>query len=107
MWRPTINGSVLARSASQSTSTISLPSEGSATSSSSISAKAKVYVEGRLRKRSYIATDGSHRLVAEVMADNMIMLSHGTETSSARSSVSSGLINDDVALERVAKETMR
>ena len=38
----------------------------------------KLYVEGRLRNRSYIAKDGTKRSATEVVADNMIMLGHRT-----------------------------
>lgn len=36
----------------------------------------KVYIEGRLRNRSYVTKDGNKRTKHEVVAENMIMLGH-------------------------------
>ena len=38
----------------------------------------KVYLEGRLRHRTYVAKDGQRRTASEIVADNMIMLGHKT-----------------------------
>ncbi len=38
----------------------------------------KLYVEGRLRQRSYTDKAGQRRTKAEIVADNMIMLGHRT-----------------------------
>lgn len=37
---------------------------------------AKIYIEGRLRNRSFTARDGQKKTKPEVIAENMIMLGH-------------------------------
>lgn len=64
----------------------------------------KLYIEGRLRKRVYTAKDGARRTTNEIVADNMIMLGHRTE--SARQAgklrpVASKLIREDVDVDEV------
>lgn len=36
----------------------------------------KVYIEGRLRQRSFVGKDGQKRSKPEIVADNLIMLGH-------------------------------
>ena len=52
-----------------------------------------IYLEGRLRTRSWEDREGHKKFVTEIMADNFIMLdrrsdTHGTQSSSAGSNVS-------------------
>jgi single-strand DNA-binding protein len=44
---------------------------------------AKVYIEGRLRNRSFVGKDGQKRTKPEIVAENMIMLGHRTPTQAA------------------------
>jgi single-strand DNA-binding protein len=43
----------------------------------------KIYVEGRLRSRSFTGKDGLKRTRAEVVTENMIMLGHKTPAKAA------------------------
>lgn len=63
----------------------------------------KLYVEGRLKNRSYLASDGSRRSTHEIVADNMIMLGHRPSQASRANaaSVSDKLIRDDVDVDEV------
>lgn len=58
----------------------------------------KVYIEGRLRHRQFVAKDGTKRTKAEIVADNMIMLGHRTAkpADSATKKVSEKLVKEDV-----------
>ncbi|MEK7637606.1 MAG: single-stranded DNA-binding protein, partial [Patescibacteria group bacterium] len=60
----------------------------------------KLYVEGRLRNRSYIAKDGTKRSATEVVADNMIMLGHRT-AKAGTDQVSKKLVKEDVDVDDV------
>lgn len=60
----------------------------------------KLYVEGRLRNRKYVAKDGQKRTAKEIVADNMIMLGHRTAKSTA-DPVSKKLVKEDVDVEEV------
>lgn len=60
----------------------------------------KVYIEGRLRNRAYVAKDGSKRSTVEVVADNMIMLGHRRAKDSAVAT-NDRLIKDDVDVDEV------
>lgn len=51
----------------------------------------KIYVEGRLRQRSYTDKAGQRRTKAEIIADNLIMLGHKTAKT-----VSEKLVKEDV-----------
>ena len=64
---------------------------------------AKVYVEGRLRKRSAVDTGGVRRTTTEIVADNMIMLGHRTSPAKRDDAVSSKLIRDDVDVDDVGE----
>lgn len=59
----------------------------------------KLYVEGRLRNRKYVAKDGTRRTMKEIVADNMIMLGH--KTAKSGDSVSAKLVKEDVDVEEV------
>ena len=61
---------------------------------------AKVYVEGRLRNRTYIAKDGAKRATHEIVADNMIMLGKRRPADSA-GATDAKLIKDDVDVDDV------
>jgi single-strand DNA-binding protein len=65
----------------------------------------KIYVEGRLRNRSYTSKDGQRRAIKEIVADNMIMLGHRTKPDSTAQGVSRGLIKDDVDVDEVENES--
>ena len=56
---------------------------------------AKIYVEGRLRNRAYVAKDGSKRVAVEIVVDNMIMLGHRTKRG-AVAPANSQLVREDV-----------
>jgi single-strand DNA-binding protein len=58
----------------------------------------KLYVEGRLTSRRYVAKDGSKRSTHEIVADNLIMLGH---RSVRPTQGSDQLIKDDVDVEEV------
>lgn len=60
----------------------------------------KLYVEGRLRNRSYIAKDGTKRLANEIVADNMIMLGHRTAKGKPAAG-SDKLVKEDVDVDEV------
>lgn len=60
----------------------------------------KLYVEGRLSNRSYIAKDGSKRSAQEVVADNMIMLGHRA-TNSKPAPGNDKLVKEDVDVDEV------
>ncbi len=60
----------------------------------------KLYVEGRLRNRSYVAKDGSKRSANEIVADNMIMLGHRTTKDKATPG-SDKLVKEDVDVDEV------
>lgn len=60
----------------------------------------KVYVEGRLRNRSYVAKDGTKRTAAEVIADNLIMLGHRTAKAKP-AQVDEKLVKEDVDVDDV------
>jgi single-strand DNA-binding protein len=60
----------------------------------------KVYVEGRLRNRSYVAKDGSKRSTVEIVADNMIMLGH-RRPSGRPTPGNDKLIREDVDVDEV------
>jgi single-strand DNA-binding protein len=62
----------------------------------------KIYVEGRLRRRSYVTKAGEHRVATEIVADNMIMLGHRTTQPREASSVNAKLVREDVDVEEVA-----
>lgn len=55
----------------------------------------KVYIEGRLRNRSFVGKDGAKRTKAEVVADNMIMLGHRVAKSNG-DKVNAKLVREDV-----------
>ena len=61
----------------------------------------KIYVEGRLRKRKYVAKDGQKRITNEIVADNMIMLGHRPARGKSTEPVSSKLIREDVDVEEI------
>lgn len=61
----------------------------------------RIYIEGRLRNRTYVAKDGSRRSTTEVVADNMIMLGHRTSALSSSASVNSRLVREDVDVDDV------
>lgn len=54
----------------------------------------KIYVEGRLRQRVFTAKDGQRRTKVEIVADNLIMLGHGTVKRP-----SAELVREDVDIE--------
>ncbi len=60
----------------------------------------KVYVEGRLRNRSYVAKDGAKRSATEIVADNMIMLGHRTAKGKTAAG-SDKLVKEDVDVEDI------
>jgi len=60
----------------------------------------KIYIEGRLRRRSYVAKDGQRRSTTEIVADNMIMLGHRTSAAKA-APARSQLIKEDVDVDEV------
>lgn len=60
----------------------------------------KLYVEGRLRNRSYIAKDGTKRSATEVVADNMIMLGHRAAKAKPTPG-SDKLVKEDVDVDEV------
>jgi len=60
----------------------------------------KLYVEGRLRNRSYVAKDGSKRSAPEVVAESMIMLGHRTSYSKPAPG-SDKLVKEDVDVNEV------
>lgn len=55
----------------------------------------KIYVEGRLRNRSYVAKDGGKRSATEIVADNMIMLGHKSAKGS-KPTATDKLVKEDV-----------
>ena len=61
---------------------------------------AKLYVEGRLRNRSYVAKDGIKRTTVEVVADNMIMLGN-RKPSTKPAQGNDKLIREDVDVDEV------
>ncbi len=60
----------------------------------------KLYIEGRLRNRSYVAKDGSKRSANEIVADNMIMLGHRTAKTKPAAG-SDKLVKEDVDVDEV------
>ena len=58
----------------------------------------KLYVEGRLRNRSYITKDGVKRSTVETVADNLIMLGQRRKQAPAGNDK---LIRDDVDVDEV------
>lgn len=64
---------------------------------------AKIYVEGRLRNRVYVAKDGQRRTTKEIVADNLILLGARSTPAQrkASASVNSGLVREDVDIEDV------
>lgn len=60
----------------------------------------KVYIEGRLRNRSYVAKDGAKRNTTEIVADNMIMLGHRLPKT-ASSKANDKLVKEDVDVDEV------
>src|SRR5262245_1332767 len=58
----------------------------------------KVYIEGRLRKRSVVVKDGPRRTTTEIIADNMILLGHRSTPAQrgSNASVNSRLVREDV-----------
>ena len=54
----------------------------------------KIYLEGRLRNRSFVGRDGQKKYKAEVVADNLIMLGHKTSKVAAEK-----LVKEDVDIE--------
>lgn len=63
----------------------------------------KIYVEGRLRNRSFVGRDGAKRTKAEVVADNMIMLGHRVaKAGDAKASAANAkLVKEDVDVDDV------
>jgi single-strand DNA-binding protein len=59
----------------------------------------KVYVEGRLRNRSYVAKDGAKRSATEIVADNLIMLGH--RTAKGKPTANDKLVKEDVDVEDI------
>jgi len=64
----------------------------------------KLYIEGRLRKRSTLGKDGSRRTVTEIVADNMIMLGHRTSAPKSGAAVNRKLVREDVDVDDVDEE---
>lgn len=62
----------------------------------------KLYVEGRLRNRSYVGKDGTKRSATEVVADNMIMLGHRTPKAKAAPGEDK-LVREDVDVDDVSE----
>lgn len=58
----------------------------------------KLYVEGRLRNRSYMTKDGVKKTAAEIVADTMIMLGHRTAKADP---VAKKLVKEDVDVDQV------
>jgi single-strand DNA-binding protein len=56
----------------------------------------KVYIEGRLRKRVYIARDGQRRTSNEIVAENMIILGHRPSPQG-----SAKLVREDIDVDEV------
>jgi len=66
----------------------------------------KVYIEGRLRKRTVVVKDGTRRTTTEIVADNMILLGYRTyqrerDASRGSASVNSRLVREDVDVEEI------
>jgi single-strand DNA-binding protein len=64
---------------------------------------AKVYVEGRLRRRSICAKDGARRTTTEIVADNMILLGHRSTGARSAAPANSRLVREDVDVDEVAE----
>lgn len=62
---------------------------------------AKVYIEGRLRKRTFIAKDGAKRSATEVVAENIILLGHRKPTQKRVAPAEDQLIREDVDVDDV------
>jgi single-strand DNA-binding protein len=60
----------------------------------------KLYVEGRLRNRVYIARDGSRRSTVEIVVDNLIMLGHRTQRTAA-APANDKLVREDVDVDEL------
>jgi len=63
----------------------------------------KLYVEGRLRKRSVVGKDGTRRTTTEIVADNCIMLGHRTSAARRPDPVNAKLVRDDVDVDEVGE----
>ena len=59
----------------------------------------KVYIEGRLRNRTYTARDGQRRVTKEIVAENMILLGYRTSAPNSGAAVNRKLVREDVDLD--------
>lgn len=67
----------------------------------------KLYVEGRLHTRQYVAKDGQKKIAPEIVADNFIMLGHRTarsKSTDASQAVNAKLVKEDVDVDDVSEE---
>ena len=65
----------------------------------------KLYVEGRLHNRQYVAKDGQKKSASEIVADNFIMLGHRTapKATAASQTVNDKLVREEVDVDEVTE----